>query len=104
VINAVSATTPSVEAAPVSKSSQQQQGAPPPTQSKPPAHTEDSATLSSAAQAALAALKEAAETPAQTAKEASNGDKQAKQLLAKESAPRQQTKYRPHVVTRLART
>ena len=46
----------------------------------------DSVQLSNAAQAALAALKEAAETPAQTAKEAGNGDLQAQRLLAKEAA------------------
>ncbi len=43
-------------------------------------------TVSSAAQAALAAIKETQETPAQTAKEASGGDPQARRLLAKESA------------------
>ncbi len=36
--------------------------------------------------AALAALKEAQETPAQTAKEAGAGDVQAQRLLAKEAA------------------
>ena len=36
--------------------------------------------------AAMAALKEATETPAQTAKEASAGDQQAKKVLAKEEA------------------
>jgi hypothetical protein len=36
--------------------------------------------------AALAALKEARETPAQTAQEAGAGDAQAKRLLAKEAA------------------
>ncbi len=36
--------------------------------------------------AALAALKEATETPAVTMKEASSGDRQAQKLLAKEAA------------------
>ncbi len=48
----------------------------------------DSVQLSGIAQAAIAALKEAAETPAQTAREANTGDPQAKRLLAKESASR----------------
>lgn len=43
----------------------------------------DAVQLSSAAQAAL---KEASETPAQTAKEANGGDMVAKRLLAKEQA------------------
>jgi hypothetical protein len=44
------------------------------------------AQLSKAAQATLAALEEATETPAQTAKEAGSGDLQAQRLLAKEAA------------------
>jgi len=40
--------------------------------------------------AAVAALKEAQETPAQTAKEAGAGDVQAKRLLAKEAADEKQ--------------
>jgi hypothetical protein len=51
--------------------------------------TQDSVELSSTAQAQVngltAALKEASETPAQTAKEAQHGDLQAKHLLAKEA-------------------
>lgn len=43
----------------------------------------DTVQLSSAAQAAL---QEALETPAQTAKEAGTGDPQARRLLAKEAA------------------
>lgn len=46
----------------------------------------DSAQLSKTAQAMLAALQEARETPVQTAKEASHGDRQAQRLLAKEAA------------------
>src|ERR1035441_1970543 len=48
----------------------------------------DSVQLSSAAQAAVAALQEARETPAQTAKEAGSGDLQAQRLLANEAAAR----------------
>jgi hypothetical protein len=43
----------------------------------------DKVRLSSAA---MAALQEAAETPAQTAREAGHGDAQAKHLLAKQAA------------------
>ena len=45
----------------------------------------DTVQLSSAAQAALAARKELAETPAQTSQEAIAGDRQAQRLLAKET-------------------
>jgi hypothetical protein len=44
----------------------------------------DSVQLSQAAQAHLAAIQEAKETPAQTAKEARGGDRQAQRLLKKE--------------------
>lgn len=50
------------------------------------APTVDTVQLSAAAQATSAALKEAMETPAQTAKEASGGDPQAVRLLASEAA------------------
>ncbi len=46
----------------------------------------DSVQLSSAAQSAL---REASETPAQTAKEAGTGDLQARRLLAKEEAAKE---------------
>jgi hypothetical protein len=46
----------------------------------------DAVQLSSTAQAALAARKELAETPAQTSQEAIKGDHQAQRLLAKENA------------------
>ena len=60
----------------------------------------DKVQLSSAAQAALL---EAVETPAQTAKEAGSGDNQAKQLLAKEEAAKEaaaqtEAKNTTHVV------
>ena len=58
-----------------------------PTQSAPqsPAST-DSVQLSQAAQATLAAMQEASETPAQTATEAGNGDPQAQRLIAREAS------------------
>ena len=46
----------------------------------------DSVQLSAAAKTMAAALQEATETPAQTAKEAGQGDQQAQRLLAKEAA------------------
>jgi hypothetical protein len=46
----------------------------------------DSVQLSKAAQATLAAVQEARETPSQTAKEAGHGDLQAVRLLARELA------------------
>ena len=52
----------------------------------------DTVELSKTAQAMLAAMQEATETPAQTAKEASHGDVQAQQLLAKEAAAKPVTK------------
>jgi hypothetical protein len=55
-------------------------------QSAPAKTVEDTVQLSQAAQSAAAAMKEARETPAQTAKEAVGGDFQAKRLLAKETA------------------
>jgi hypothetical protein len=59
---------------------------PPKPESTPAARPTDTVQLSHVAQAALASLKEAIETPAQTAKEAVGGDLQAKRLLAKETA------------------
>jgi hypothetical protein len=55
----------------------------------------DTVQLSSAAQAAL---REALETPAQTAKEAGTGDMQAKRLLAKEAAAKAEGASTKHVV------
>jgi len=60
-----------------------------PPVSKPPAQEEDTYTPSAASKAAQAALQEATETPAQTAKEARSGDPQAQRLLAKETAAQQ---------------
>ena len=48
--------------------------------------------------AAQAALREALETPAQTAKEAGTGDLQAKRLLAKEAAAKAESAPSKHVV------
>ena len=60
----------------------------------------DKVQLSSAAQAAL---REAVETPAQTAKEAGSGDMQARRMLAKqeaskEAAAQEEAKNATHVV------
>jgi hypothetical protein len=66
-------TQPVAQSAPVS---------PKPIQVKPKAAATDTVTVSAAAQA----LQEATETPAQTAKEAQRGDRQAQLLLAKENA------------------
>ena len=83
VSSSVPATAPSVQAtsprqAPVSK------GTPKSPSTAPTGDVpKDTVRLSSAAQSALV---EAAETPAQTAKEATQGDVQAKHLLAKQAA------------------
>jgi hypothetical protein len=53
------------------------------TQPKPEPAATDTVKISGAA---MAALQEAMETPAQTAKEAGKGDRQAQRLLAKEAA------------------
>ena len=67
--------------------------APKQAQSKPqPASHGDSVQLSGEAQAMLAAMQEARETPAQTSKEANQGDRQAQQLLAKQAAAKPATK------------
>ena len=70
-----------------------QQKAPP--ESKPQRVPKDSVELSSSAQAAL---QEAMETSAQTAKEAGKGDAQAKRLLAREAAAKAETLHTKHVV------
>jgi hypothetical protein len=58
----------------------------PAPESRPQPVPQDSVQLSSAAQSAL---REATETPAQTAKEAGSGDMQAKLLLAKQEAAKE---------------
>jgi hypothetical protein len=55
-------------------------------EARPQSVPKESVQLSSAAQAAL---REAVETPAQTAKEAGSGDMQAKLLLAKQEAAKE---------------
>ena len=62
---------------------------PAPSKPAPAAAHADTVQLSETAQAALAAMQEATETPAQTAKEAGQGDGQAQRLLAKEAAAKQ---------------
>jgi len=63
-----------------------------PVQPKPQSVITDAVQLSPAAQAAVSALQEARETPAQTTREAANGDNQARRLLAKEAAAKPQAK------------
>jgi hypothetical protein len=87
----VSAISNSSQVEPVSKSTGTSTQKP--TQSEPPSATsKDSVQLSAAAQAALAALQEAIETPAQTANEASHGDLQAQRLLAREAVEKSASK------------
>jgi hypothetical protein len=77
-------TSNAAHAAPVAPSG----GTAPKKAAKPAAQpaAQDSVQLSKAAQARLAAAQELRETAAQTSKEASTGDRQARRLLAKESA------------------
>jgi len=70
---------------PVAPSTEQSTQKPAQGASKPAASS-DVVNLSNAAQTWAAILKEASETPAQTAKEAQGGDLQARRLLAKEAA------------------
>jgi hypothetical protein len=70
---------------PVAPSTEQSTQKPAQGASKPAASS-DVVNLSNAAQTLAAILKEASETPAQTAKEAQGGDLQARRLLAKEAA------------------
>jgi hypothetical protein len=81
----VSAISSATQTQPVARSTETSTQKPTRPQPKAAAAT-DSVQLSAAAQAALAALLEATETPAQTAQEAGQGDLQAQRLLAKESA------------------
>jgi len=83
MLNAVSNTALSSVAP---QDSSAQKAAKPKSESPTTSTSTDTVQLSSAAQAALAAVKEAQETPAQTAKEANGGDPQARRLLAREAA------------------
>ncbi|WP_061286716.1 hypothetical protein [Herbaspirillum chlorophenolicum] len=87
-VNAIASRSAATEtqdatAAAASKSSQaiRQDGATTPSSTTVPAKT-DTVTISAAGKAALA---EATETAAQTAKEAQNGDRQAMKLVAKQA-------------------
>ncbi|MCU1274598.1 MAG: hypothetical protein JWO48_2029 [Bryobacterales bacterium] len=86
MVNSVSAAVPTQPAAANATDSKK---APAPKQKSSADADTDTVHISSAAQAKLstaqAALQEAAETPAQTAKEASGGDGQAQRLLARET-------------------
>ena len=84
MVSAITNVAHSQTVAPTDSSAQKQPR--PKSQSSTTSSSTDTIQLSSAAQAALAAVKEAQETPAQTAKEASGGDPQARRLLAREAA------------------
>lgn len=76
---------------PVAKTTAAAPKKPAPSKPASAAHT-DTVQLSQTAQAALAAMQEATETSAQTAKEAGQGDVQAQRLLAKETAAKHVSK------------
>jgi hypothetical protein len=77
---------------PVAKTTEAAPRKPAPSKPTAPAAHADTVELSPTAQAALAAMQEATETPAQTAKEAGQGDGQAQRLLAKETAAKHVSK------------
>ena len=79
----IAPTVPAVPVSPVATAKTPEKRAPETKQAP------DTVQLSSSALAALAVLKEAAETPTQTAQEAGKGDVQAQHLLAKETAEKQ---------------
>lgn len=88
MVSALSNATQTQHVAQTAKTQPQKQA-----QSKSPTGTPtDSVTLSKTAQAMLAAMKEATETPAQTVKEAGSGDLQAQRLPAKEAAAKSAVK------------
>lgn len=70
---------------PVAQTTAQPAAPPPSSQAKPQASTMDTVQISNAARAMM---QEAIENPAQTAKEAAAGDRQAMRLMAKEAAAR----------------
>jgi regulator of protease activity HflC (stomatin/prohibitin superfamily) len=76
-VTAAPQTQPAAQSAPES---------PKPVHVKPKVAVKDTVNVSAAAKA----MQEATETPAQTAKEAQRGDKQAQILLAKEKAEKDQ--------------
>jgi hypothetical protein len=92
------AAQPALPAGPAASGSKK---APEPKQQSSGGADTDTVHLSSAAQAHLSAiqtvLQEAAETPAQTAKEALGGDRQAQRLLAREAQTSQPGQYGPSV-------
>jgi len=79
----VSSVTAAPQTQPVTQSASV---SPKPVHVKPKAAATDTVNVSAAAKA----MQEATETPAQTAKEAQRGDKQAQILLAKEKAEKDQ--------------
>jgi hypothetical protein len=90
-VNSAASTPPSNPVAEVRATRAETKSAPAPTDIASP----EKVTLSSAAQAAL---REASETPAETAKEANGGDVQAKHLLAKRATDKAARSSRLHVL------
>jgi hypothetical protein len=86
MISGISNATPAQPVAARSRETASQK----PVQSKAPAG--DSAQLSQAAQARVAALQEVRETAQQTGQEANHGDLQAQRLLAREAAAKPSAK------------
>jgi hypothetical protein len=85
ILKMVGPISSAIQAQPVAQSTGTSPKKPAEAAPKSPAPS-DTVQLSQAAQATLAALQEARETPAQTAQEAGSGDLQAQRLLAKEAA------------------
>jgi hypothetical protein len=76
-------TASAIQTQPVAKPAALSQKA---TQTQAPSKTSAATDTVQISNAAVAALKEATETPVQTAREAQSGDRQAQRLLAKETA------------------
>jgi len=83
MVRSITAASQNQPAAPVQRSTPSSKPA-----GSQPQSTSDSTQISAAAQAMLAAMKEASETPAQTMREAAGGDRQAVNLLARQAASR----------------
>ena len=88
MVTAISTTAPSQPVAPTTRTSAPRH-AQPASKPKDTDNDGDSVQISQAAQAALAALQESTETPAQTATEAGKGDPQAQKLLQQQAAAKQ---------------
>jgi hypothetical protein len=85
MVSSISNAVPTPAAVPVQRPTSAGKSASLPSQSD---SGTDTAQISGTAQAMLAAMKEASETPAQTMREAAGGDRQAVNLLARQAASR----------------